>query len=478
MIENVLSIYYSQKIAINYYRERSQMSLTPNDQKFWQRVKELAQNNLGQAPYDFFIEPAKLLEVSDNNAKIYLESNMHQDFWRKQEDLIKTAGFEIYGTEIHFSLYSADEINISDYENTDKAADTPETTPVVTSPELKTGLNNKYTFENFVQGEGNRMTLGAAIAVANDPGGMYNPLFIYGGPGLGKTHLMNAIGNEILSNNPSSRIKYVSSENFVSDYVQSSRKNQMQDFTDQYRTLDLLLLDDIQFFAKKEGTINEFFQTFNTLHDKGAQIVISSDRPPNELNEFEERLKSRFGWGLTTDITAPNYEDRMAILLNKVDEMSFKVPSETLSYIAGRIDSNVRDLEGALKNLKFYANTYHIDIIDIETASKALNTLESTKITPDKDVTSKQIQEAVASFYKISVADMISKKRPKEIAYPRQVAMYLIREITGKSLPAIGKEFGGRDHTTVIYAHKQISDKMKTDTALQKDIDTIKTQLK
>ena len=456
------------------------MSLTKDEQKFWTRVKALAQNNLGQASYDFFIEPAKLLEITDHNAKIYLDNNMHRDFWKKQDDLIKTAGFEIFGAEISFALYSADDINLADYENADKITETSdiqETNQLVSS-ELKNGLNHKYTFQNFVQGEGNRMTLGAAIAVANDPGGMYNPLFIYGGPGLGKTHLMNAIGNEILNDKPDARIKYVSSENFVNDYVQSSRKNQMQEFTDQYRTLDLLLLDDIQFFAKKEGTINEFFQTFNTLHDKGAQIVISSDRPPNELNEFEERLKSRFSWGLTTDITAPNYEDRMAILLNKVDEMNLQVPSETLSYIAGRIDSNVRDLEGALKNLKFYANTYHIDTIDIDTAAKALSNLESTKITQDKDISSQRIQEEVANFYKISVADMISKKRPKEIAYPRQIAMYLIREITGKSLPAIGKEFGGRDHTTVIYAHKQISDKMKTDTSLQKEMDTIKSQLK
>ncbi|MFZ2845275.1 chromosomal replication initiator protein DnaA [Lactococcus chungangensis CAU 28 = DSM 22330] len=456
------------------------MSLTQDEQKFWARVKALAQNNLGQASYDFFIEPAKLLEITDHNAKIYLDNNMHRDFWKKQDDLIKTAGFEIFGVEISFSLYSADDINLSDYENTDKILETSmiqETTQLSPS-EIKNGLNHKYTFQNFVQGEGNRMTLGAAIAVANDPGGMYNPLFIYGGPGLGKTHLMNAIGNEILNDKPDARIKYVSSENFVNDYVQSSRKNQMQEFTDEYRTLDLLLLDDIQFFAKKEGTINEFFQTFNTLHDKGAQIVISSDRPPNELNEFEDRLKSRFSWGLTTDITAPNYEDRMAILLNKVDEMDLQVPSETLSYIAGRIDSNVRDLEGALKNLKFYANTYHIDTIDIDTAAKALSNLESTKITQDKDISSQKIQEEVANFYKISVADMISKKRPKEIAYPRQIAMYLIREITGKSLPAIGKEFGGRDHTTVIYAHKQISDKMKTDTSLQKEMDTIKSHLK
>ncbi|MDR1606665.1 MAG: chromosomal replication initiator protein DnaA [Streptococcaceae bacterium] len=458
------------------------MSLNQKDQKFWARVKELAQTVLGQATYDYFIEPAKLLEITDHNANIYLENKMHQDFWKKQDikDIIKTSGFEIFGVEINFSLYSKDDINISDYEQTDKkiaSSEIAKKSDLIHS-KINNGLNSKYTFENFVQGEGNRMTLGAAIAVSNDPGGMYNPLFIYGGPGLGKTHLMNAIGNEMLNNNGNARIKYVSSENFVSDYVNSSRKNQMEEFTDQYRTLDLLLLDDIQFFAKKEGTINEFFQTFNTLYDKGGQIVISSDRPPTELNEFEERLTSRFKWGLITDITAPNYEDRMAILMNKVDEIALQVPTETLAYIAGRIDSNVRDLEGALKNLKFYANTYNIETIDVNTAAKALSTIESNKIRQDKDISSKRIQEEVGKFFNISVADMISKKRHKEITYPRQIAMYLIREITGKSLPAIGKEFGGRDHTTVIYAHKQISDKMKTDTTLQKQMDTLKSQLK
>ncbi|GFH40491.1 chromosomal replication initiator protein DnaA [Pseudolactococcus insecticola] len=460
------------------------MTLTQNELKFWERVKELAQNNLGQSPYDYFIEPAKLLEITENDAKIYLESDLHRDFWKKQEDLIKTAGFEVLGAPISFSLYTADDIDPTLYDRVEAAsiasAEVSETATFITKSDvkLKNSLNDKYTFSNFVQGDGNRMTLGAAIAVANDPGGMYNPLFIYGGPGLGKTHLMNAIGNEILSTNPNARVKYVSSENFVNDYVQSSRKNQMQEFTDEYRTLDLLLLDDIQFFANKEGTINEFFQTFNTLHDKGAQIVISSDRPPLELNEFQERLTSRFGWGLTTDITAPNYEDRMAILLNKVDEMAIKVPSETLSYIASRIDSNVRDLEGALKNLKFYADTYHVETINVDTAAKALNMLESDKLMHDSDISSSKIQEEVANFYKISVADMISKKRPKEIAYPRQIAMYLIRELTNKSLPAIGKEFGGRDHTTVMYAQSQISKKMKTDTQLQKEMDTIKSNLR
>ncbi|GFH41589.1 chromosomal replication initiator protein DnaA [Lactococcus hodotermopsidis] len=452
------------------------MILSDRDKKFWTRVKELALDNLGQATYDFFIEPARLLQIKDNTAEICIQNNMHRQFWEKQGDLIETAGFEILRVAIRFSLYTADDINLNDYE-TATSSKIQETATFITS-KLESHLNPKYTFENFVQGEGNRMTLGAAIAVANDPGGMYNPLFIYGGPGLGKTHLMNAIGNEILKTTPQARVKYVSSENFVSDYVQSSRKGKMQEFTDEYRTLDLLLLDDVQFFADKEGTINEFFQTFNTLYDKGAQIVISSDRPPSELNEFEERLKSRFSWGLTTDITAPNYEDRMAILLNKVDEMSLKVPSETLAYIAGRIDSNVRDLEGALKNLKFYADTNRIDSIDIDTAAKALSTLESTLLTQDKDISSEKIQEEVANFYKISVADMISKKRPKEIAYPRQIAMYLIRELTNKSLPAIGKEFGGRDHTTVMYAQSQISKKMKTDTQLQKDMDTIKSNLR
>jgi chromosomal replication initiator protein len=374
---------------------------------------------------------------------------------------------------------SQKDIELSNYQTTEKAIDTSTVQEMTNfdSPKIKNGLKHRYTFENFVQGEGNRMTLGAAIAVTDALGGMYNPLFIYGGPGLGKTHLMNAIGNELLTKSPQARIKYVSSENFVSDYVEKSRKSKMQEFTEEYRNLDLLLLDDVQFFADKEGTINEFFQTFNTLYDKGAQIVISSDRPPAELNEFEERLKSRFGWGLTTDITAPNYEDRMAILLNKAEEMSLNVPTETLSYIAGRIDSNIRDLEGALKNLKFYSETYHTNTLDIETADKALNSLESTQFKQNKDISTKQIQEEVAKFYKISITDMTSKKRTKELAYPRQIAMYLIRELTNKSLPAIGKDFGGRDHTTVMYAQSQISQKMKTDTQLQKDMDTIKSNL-
>ncbi|GAB2022882.1 chromosomal replication initiator protein DnaA [Pseudolactococcus yaeyamensis] len=457
------------------------MSLTQDEQKFWTRVKTLAQNNLGQAPYDFFIEPAKLLEITDHEAKIYIDKEMHREFWKKQEDLIKTAGFEILGAEISFSLYSSDdEINLADYENSGKLAETSEIQETSHSipSEINNGLNPRYTFENFVQGEGNRMTLGAAIAITHDLGGMYNPLFIYGGPGLGKTHLMNAIGNEVLKKNPKTRVKYVSSENFLSDFVDSSRKNKMQEFTDQYRTLDLLLLDDIQFISDKEGTVNEFFSTFNVLYNKNAQIVISSDRPPKDLNNFEERLRSRFEWGLPTDITAPNYEDRMAILLNKAEEMQINAPEETLSYIAGQIDTNVRALEGALNRLQFYADTYHINPIDIDTAAKALNKLKSEEFIKDKDISSQKIQEEVANFYKISVADMVSKKRPKEIAYPRQIAMYLIREITGKSLPAIGKEFGGRDHTTVIYAHKQISDKMKTDISLQKEMDTIKSQLK
>lgn len=291
------------------------MIFTENDIKFWMRVKSLAKNNLGQVTYDFFIEPAKLLEIVNHDVKIYLVDSMHRDFWRKQENLIKRVGFEVFGTEINVSLYSSSDINLADYDDVDKMPEVPSSPDSSEKPEAMTvtqpvvsgianGLDDKATFENFAQNEGNYFAFGASIAVANIPGEMYNPLFIYGGSGLGKTHLMYAIGQKILSDRPNAHIKYVTSESFVNDYVQSSRKNQMQKFREEYWTLDLLLLDDIQFLAGKMGTIEEFFQIFDVLFERGAQIVISSDRTPSAFNEFEERLKARFGWGLVVDIMA------------------------------------------------------------------------------------------------------------------------------------------------------------------------------
>ncbi|CAM3109807.1 chromosomal replication initiator protein DnaA [Lactococcus hircilactis] len=454
------------------------MPLLKENHEFWTRVKELAQKNIKSGAYEYFIDPAQLLSIENDTANILVESSFHKDYWRKQSDLISTAGFEVFGKPISFSLYAKDELTapelskLSNDQNfkdeTEISREVPEGLP------LLTGLNGKYRFENFVQGPGNRWTLAAAVAVADKPGDTYNPLFIYGGAGLGKTHLMHAIGNEILTDNPTAKVKYVSSENFVNDYVNATRKNQMENFENTYRNLDLLLLDDVQFFSDKEGTKTEFFNTFNTLYEKGAQIVLTSDRIPQELNNLEERLVSRFSWGLTTDITAPDYETRMAILLIKSEASALNFPSETLSYIAGQIDSNVRELEGALNRVEFVANANHVTRVDIETASQALRSLKSQATQSLSNLTIKRIQDETARYYHLSISDLIGPKRPKEIAFPRQIAMYLVRELLGTSLPAIGNAFGGRDHTTVMYAYKQISDKMKTDIEVQKDIDSIK----
>ena len=455
------------------------MPLLKENHEFWNRVKELAQKNIKSGAYEYFIDPAQLLSIENDTANILVESSFHKEYWNKLAELIHTAGFEIFGKKIDFALYAKDELSAEKIKALSEESSIMEEKPFnvsggkLSSPAL-TGLNGKYRFENFVQGPGNKWTLAAAVAVADKPGDTYNPLFIYGGAGLGKTHLMHAIGNEILSDNPNAKVKYVSSENFVNDYVNATRKNQMEEFENTYRNLDLLLLDDVQFFSDKEGTKTEFFNTFNALYEKGAQIVLTSDRIPQELNNLEERLVSRFSWGLTTDITAPDYETRMAILLIKSEASSLEFPSETLSYIAGQIDSNVRELEGALNRVEFVANANNVTRVDIETASQALRSLKSQTNQVASNLTVKRIQDEVAKHYHLSISDLIGPKRPKEIAFARQIAMYLVREMLGTSLPAIGNAFGGRDHTTVMYACKQIADRMKTDIDVQKDIDDIK----
>jgi len=445
------------------------MPLSKQDIEFWNRVKELAKQTMKPSSYEFFIEPARLVEVKGNDVTILVNSSLHKDFWRKQADLITTAGFEIYEEALSYELYSDDEISHEQIEDSQNNIDSDYVSI--------NGLNQKYTFDNFVLGPENKMTVGASLAVASMPGKHSNPLFIHGGAGLGKTHLMHAIGNEILKSNPTAKIKYVSSETFVNDYVNAARIGKMKNFEETYRNLDVLLLDDIQFFSDKEGTKTEFFNTFNILHGRDAQIVLTSDRPPQELNNLEERLVSRFAWGLTTIITPPDYETRMAILMNKSETSDVQFPQETLNYIAGQINSNVRELEGALKIVTFYAQTNDINRVDIETASEALKALQSNTSIAASTISVKKIQEQVSQHFHVSTSDILGTKRTKEIAFARQVAMYLIRELLHLSFPAIGEEFGGKDHTTVMYAHSQIKKKMREEIDLQKDIDSIKRQL-
>lgn len=468
-------------IAILIFYERSTMTLDNLEQQFWNRIKELAKENIKPAAYDYFIESANLLSIQDNDAKVLVPTTFHEPFWRSQEDLVTTAGFEVYGDKISYSIFAAEKTSdeqIAELSGSSISEDGQEQLkPVVTQKE-DTGIKSDYTFENFVQGEGNKWTLAAAIAASDSPGKLYNPLFIYGGAGLGKTHLMHAIGNEILEDNPRAKVKYVSSETFVNDYVNATRKNKMDEFTKTYRSLDLLLLDDIQFFSGKEGTLNEFFSTFNALYDKESQIVLTSDRLPQELNNLEERLVSRFSWGLTTDITPPDYETRMAILLNLAEKSEIHFDDKTLGYIAGQIDSNIRELEGAFNRVEFVTKTSGVSSANIEMAEKALEGLKAKSAIATKIITTKDIQSAVAKHYRITRDEIIGKKRLKQIAFPRQVAMYLTRELTDSSLPKIGADFGGKDHTTVMYAYDKIKDMMKIDADLQKDIDTIKSNLK
>ena len=453
------------------------MPLKKLDITFWKRVKELAKENMKSATYDYFIEPAKLAEVNGNKALILVDSSFHKDYWRRQaSDLIKTASLETYSDILEYDLLAPGDNQYIEVQ--DKQAEYEVQTGTRKKQLFPTGLQKKYTFDNFVEGANNKMPAAAAGAITDKPGDMYNPLFIFGTPGIGKTHLLHAIGNEFLRKRPQAAVRYASSETFVSDYVNASRKHQMEDFMDFYRNLDLLLLDDVQFFIGKEGTLLEFFSTFNALYDKGGQIVITSDREPRELDNLDERLTSRFSWGLTTQIEAPDYENRLGILLNKVEKSSIKFPEDTLRYIAGQISTNVRELEGALNQIEFMVKSLNLTSVDIETAEKALAASHADHTAKKlSSLTIKKIQDQVAKYYMINISDLTGPKRIKEIALARQVAMYLVRELMGTSLPTIGKEFGGRDHTTVIYAVKQISDKMKNDIETQKDIDNIKRKL-
>ena len=336
-------------------------------------------------------------------------------------------------------------------------------------------LNNKNTFDTFVIGSGNRFAHAASLAVAEAPAKAYNPLFIYGGVGLGKTHLMHAIGHYVLEHNPSAKVVYLSSEKFTNEFINSIRDNKAVEFRNKYRNVDVLLIDDIQFLAGKEQTQEEFFHTFNTLHEESKQIVISSDRPPKEIPTLEDRLRSRFEWGLITDITPPDLETRIAILRKKAKAEGLDIPNEVMLYIANQIDSNIRELEGALIRVVAYSSLINKDI-NADLAAEALkDIIPSSK---PKIITILDIQKAVGEQFNVKLEDFKAKKRTKSVAFPRQVAMYLSRELTDSSLPKIGDEFGGRDHTTVIHAHEKISKLIKTEPQLQQQIKEISDRLK
>lgn len=326
-------------------------------------------------------------------------------------------------------------------------------------------LNRSFTFENFVEGKSNQLARAAAWQVADNPKHGYNPLFLYGGVGLGKTHLMHAVGNHLLKKNPAAKIVYLHSERFVADMVKALQMNAINDFKRYYRSVDALLIDDIQFFAKKERSQEEFFHTFNALLEGGQQVILTSDRYPKEIDGLEERLKSRFGWGLTVAVEPPELETRVAILMKKAEQSRIDLPHDAAFFIAQRIRSNVRELEGALKRVIASAHFMGRDIT-IELIRESLKDLLALQ---DKLVSIDNIQRTVAEYYKIKVADILSKRRSRSVARPRQVAMALSKELTNHSLPEIGDAFGGRDHTTVLHATRKIAELRETDADIRED---------
>ena len=432
----------------------------------WEAIQNSFRQDTTPVTFDTLIAPAKAISLSQNQLEIEVPTPVHRDFWRKNlnTQLKEFAQYELgRNIEPHYILEGE-----FTYTNK-KTEDDP--TP---SFEMDTPLNPHYNFGTFVVGEGNKMAHAAAFAVAESPGSLYNPLFIYGGVGLGKTHLMEAIGNHMLQVNPNSRVKYVTSEDFTNDYINAIRNNTTEQLREEYRNLNLLLIDDIQFLANKEGTQLEFFNTFNALHDRKKQIVMTSDRIPNEIPELQDRLVSRFRWGLTVEITPPDLETRIAILRSKVEEDHIDIGNDTLNYIAGQIDTNIRELEGALTKVQAFANLSGERI----TPSLASQALKGLHRVAKNEISIATIQKQVADFYNITQGDILGKKRVKQIVMPRQIAMYLSRELTDSSLPKIGNEFGGKDHTTVLHAIDKIEAELKKDTDLQNDITKLKAKLR
>ncbi len=435
----------------------------------WNELKATYQKDLSPASYNTWIETANPRTLDQNQLVVEVPSKIHKEYWEKNlATKIVEVGYMLSGNEIiprFITGEEAEQEEVVEEKNSKVAAP---------SPLKKAMLNPKYTFDTFVIGKGNQMAHAAALVVAEDPGSIYNPLFFYGGVGLGKTHLMHAIGHQMLQSQPNAKVKYVSSETFANDFINSIQNKTAEEFRQEYRNVDLLLVDDIQFFAEKEATQEEFFHTFNALYNEGKQIVLTSDRLPNEIPKLQERLVSRFAWGLSVDITPPDLETRTAILRKKAAAERLEIPDDTLSYIAGQIDSNIRELEGALVRVQAFAAMNSEDI-STSLAADALKTLKSGKGHPQLSIL--QIQEEVAKYYHIQLKDLKGKKRVKSIVVPRQIAMYLARELTDNSLPKIGAEFGGKDHTTVIHAHEKIQQLMDSSVSMQNEVSEIKNFL-
>ena len=443
--------------------------------ELWEKTLNIIKGELTEVSFNTWIKSCEPISISSNTIKISVPNSFTQDILEKRyKDLvinsIEVACSKTYNLE--FLIAS----EIQDAEQLEEKTKQPkkDNMTVVVNDEMSSTLNPKYTFNSFVIGNSNRFAHAASLAVAESPAKAYNPLFIYGGVGLGKTHLMHAIGHYILQNNPNAKVVYVSSEKFTNELINAIKDDKNEEFRTKYRSVDVLLIDDIQFIAGKERTQEEFFHTFNTLHEANKQIILSSDRPPKEIPTLEDRLRSRFEWGLIADIQAPDFETRMAILKKKADVEKLNVPNEVMVYIATKIKSNIRELEGALIRIVAYSSLTNREIT-VDLASEALKDIISNK--QNKSITIDLIQDVVATYFNLRVEDLKSQRRTRNVAYPRQIAMYLSRKLTDMSLPKIGEEFGGRDHTTVIHAYEKISESLNRDESLEHTLNDITKKL-
>ncbi len=430
----------------------------------WSAVMKLLEEELTSVSFSTWIETIVPVSLNKNSIVLEVPSEFNLGIIKSRyKDLLQNAIKLVTNRNLDIELF------VKSGEGLVKKEVSPEESTAILSI-----LNPKYTFNTFVKGNGNQLAHAAALAVAEAPATAYNPLFIYGGVGLGKTHLMHAIGHYVLEQNNDSRVLYTSSEKFTNELINAIKDDRNEEFRNKYRNIDVLLIDDIQFIGGKERTQEEFFHTFNALYELNKQIVISSDKPPKEILTLEERLRSRFEWGLIADIQAPDTETRIAILRKKSQLERYDIPNEVLVYIANNIESNIRELEGALNRVIAYASLTGSPIT-LELAQDCLKQILAGISVANINHTT--IMKVVSRYYDISPEQLVTQKRSRDISFPRQVAMYLCRELTGMSLPKIGQVFGGRDHTTVMHACDKIQDEMEKSAELRRAVIEIKRNI-
>lgn len=509
LINTCIYLYICMWKTLFYFIQEAFYSMAQSElaQNIWLQTLDYIQANekISQTSFDNWFSKTKAVSLNQDEIIIETLDSFVSDWLKnKFSEIIQEALIHVLGAPIHMRFVAKENeikktqsIISSDIPESTKEKKTMKTIvplekqqprqepthtnhflqpTLLSDNDFESNLNYHYTFENFVVGGGNRLAYNIALAVSEDPGSRYNPLFIYGGSGLGKTHLMQAIGNQIHSENPNKRILYVTCEDFVNDFISNLSKNNMTKFRNKYRDIDILLVDDIQFLAKKEAMQEEFFHTFNHLYQNGKQLVLTCDTQPSEISKLTDRLRTRFEWGIMVDITVPDLETRMAILQRKLtaDNMIEDVPNNVIEYIAAQFDSNIRELEGGLSRVVAYSTMFGKNDITLELAIEALKGFSKSQQTI---ISIYKVQKVVSSYFNIQVDDLKSKKRKQPLVKYRHIAVYLSKLLTDSSLQKIGKEFGGRDHTTIMHSIQTIESDLKTEQETQRMIEEIKELL-